>query len=166
MGSVDGQHRDSIAECYACGSSLASRLVEPIETYDRELLNWLTALSISVMSGTRSVRMADTLDVMRQMAVLLTSRFATVKLHPYLCSELVVPEMILTRGHISIETRTLSERHHLVQLIAWLMQDLEPRLRGAWRAKAVRYNHMLKDFERAPASYIKMVQMFSDWRRG
>jgi hypothetical protein len=52
-----------------------------------------------------------------------------------------------------------------MQVIAWLMMDLQPRLRNAWLAtKAVRYNHMLKDFERAPSGYLKIVSDFSNWR--
>jgi hypothetical protein len=35
------------------------------------------------------------------------------------------------------------------------MVDLQPRLRMAWRAKAVRYNHLSKDFEDAPEWYLK-----------
>jgi hypothetical protein len=165
MGRPDGQHRESIADCYACGVSLARHSADAIETYDQEVLNWLSVLAQSVMTGTHTPRIADTTNVMRQMAVLLTSRFSTVKLHAHVCNAIVVPEMSLARGHISIETRTLMERHHLSQLIAWLMMDLEARLRDAWRAKAVRYNHMLKDFERAPQFYLKIVENFSDWRR-
>ncbi len=102
------------------------------------------------------------MDVMRHMSVLLTSRFLNLKLHNYVCNMLSAPEMSLARGRVSIETRTLVERHHLMQLIAWLMMDLQPRLRNAWLAKAVRYNHMLKDFERAPSGYLKIVDDFSN----
>ena len=48
---------------------------------------------------------------MRQLVMLLPSR--SLQLHAYICD----------------------------QLVAWLMADLKPRLRAAWRAKAVRYNH-------------------------
>ena len=73
--------------------------------------------------------------------------------------------MSITQGKIPIETRPILERHHIVQLIALLMVDLEPRLRDAWRAKAVRYNHLLKDFDDAPDWYRDVVEGFSDWRR-
>lgn len=165
MGRFDGQHRLSIADCFACGSSLAKNSGDAIEAYDRKVLHWLSDLSLSVMNGDYNSRAADTIDVMRQMAVLLTSRFETVKLHAYVCNRLAVPEISLAHGRIPIETRTLTERHHLMQLIGWLMMDLRPRLTDAWRAKAVRYNNMLKDFERAPRYYLKIVDGFSDWRR-
>lgn len=72
--------------------------------------------------------------------------------------------MQLTSGRVATETRPLYERHHLIQLIAWLMADLEPRLRIAWRAKAVRYNHLGKDFKNVPGWYLQIVGGFSDWR--
>ena len=70
----------------------------------------------------------------------------------------------MTSERIAFETRTLFERHHLIQLVAWLMAELEPRLRVAWRAKAVRYNHLGKDFEDAPEWYLKVVEGFANWR--
>ena len=72
--------------------------------------------------------------------------------------------MQMIKNRIAIEARPLHERHHLMELIGWLMDDLEPRLRIAWHAKAVRYNHLGKDFEDAPGWYLKMVEAFADWR--
>jgi len=165
MGSPESQHRDSISDCYACGASLAAKLANPIECYDQETMDWISQISHTVSVGTQRPDMLDSINVMRHMALLLASRFATVKLHAYVCNEIAVPEMPLERGPISFESRELDVRHHLIQLAGWLMVDLEPRLRSAWRAKALRYNHMLKDFERAPKSYLKVVEGFSDWRR-
>lgn len=77
-----------------------------------------------------------------------------------------VLEIQLTAGQVTTEPRPLHERHHLIQLIDWLMADLEPRLRMAWRAKAIRYNHLSNDFENAPAWYQKIAEGFADWRQG
>jgi hypothetical protein len=101
---------------------------------------------------------------MRQLAMLLTSRYSTVNLHAHVCDQIGIPEMNLTKGRIPFESRSVGERHHLIQLIAWLMVDLEPRLRSAWRSKAVRYNHLLKDFDDAPGWFLDVVEQFSDWR--
>jgi hypothetical protein len=108
--------------------------------------------------------MLDTLNVMRQMALLLLSRYSAVKLHAHVSGEMALPPTNLAPGHMSYESRTLAERHHLIQLVGWLMVDLEPRLRGAWRARALRYNHMLKGFERAPQFYLEIVASFANWR--
>ena len=165
MGSPDGQHRESLADCYVCGESLASSSVDLVEQYDGRVIDWLTALTIEVMNGVKDLRMINTVSVMRQMALLLTSRYLMVKFHAHVCGELAIPERLLVPGKVSFESRTLTERHHLIQLIGWLILDLEPRLRKAWREKAVRYNHMLKGFKGAPESYLKVVNEFADWRR-
>lgn len=164
MKGQDGEYREAISDCYACGASLASDFGEAIEGYHPEVIAWLAILSLSVSAGTHNRGEAGAINVMRQMAILLTSRFSIVRLHAHVCEVLMAPEMDLIRGKVPIESRTLAERHHLIQLIAWLMMDLEPRLRSAWRAKAVRYNHMLKDFENAPKFYLKIVEGFQNWR--
>lgn len=87
-------------------------------------------------------------------------------LREHLCAQLGIDDILMTRGRVSIEARTLAERHHLIQLVAWLMVDIGPRLRTAWRAKAVRYNYLRKDFKNAPEWYLKVVGGFSDWRVG
>jgi hypothetical protein len=164
MGNMQGQHRESIADCFACGASLASDLVDSVESYEPIVMNWLSEISKTVLSGSPSSNTLDTLNVMRQMALLLQSRYPSVKLHGHVCSELAVPSIELVPGHISFESRVLAERHHVIQLVGWMVMDLEPRLRGAWRTKAVRYNHMLKDFDRAPQSYLEIVEGFANWR--
>lgn len=164
MGNLQGQHRESIADCFACGASLASDLVDSVESYEPLVMDWLSEISKTALAGTLSPDMLDTLNVMRQMALLLLSRYSSVKLHAHVCGELALPPMELVPGHISYESRTLSERHHVIQLVGWLMIDLEPRLRGAWRAKAVRYNQMLKGFDRAPQLYLEIVEGFANWR--
>lgn len=166
MGHPDDQHRESISDCYACGTSLGGRTGGAIERYDGAVLDWMLALSQSVVSGDRNFGAPGEINVMRQMAVLLTAQSSTVKLHKHVCDMLAVSEMSLISGRVAVEARTLAERHHLVQLIGWLIQDLEPRLRQAWRAKAVRYNHMIKDFEWAPQYYLDLADKFSDWRQG
>ena len=164
MGNPQGQHRESIADCFACGASLASDMVDSVESYEPIVMDWLSEISKTVLSGCPSSNTLDTLNVMRQMALLLQSRYPSVKLRGHVCSELAVPSIELVPGHISFESRVLAERHHVIQLVGWMVMDLEPRLRGAWRTKAVRYNHMLKDFDRAPQSYLEIVEGFANWR--
>lgn len=166
MGNLQGQHRESIADCFACGEGLASGLVDPIEPYVPEVLNWLSGVSTSVMSSDPSASDFDNLNVMRQLALLFLSRYSTVRLHDHVCGELGLQPVLLAYEKLGFESRLLAERHHVIQLIGWLMMDLESRMRSAWRAKAVRYNHMLKDFDRAPDFYCKIVGGFANWRAG
>ena len=164
MGSLQGHHRESIADCFACGESLASGLVDSIEPYVPEVMNWLSGVAASVMSSIPSATNSDILKVMRQLALLFLSRYSTVKLHDHVCGQLGLQPVALTYGKHGFESRLLAERHHVIQLIGWLMMDLESRLRSAWRAKAVRYNHMLKDFDGAPQFYLEIVEGFANWR--
>lgn len=161
MGNLQGQHRESIADCFACGASLASELVDSVESYEPVVMDWLTKISKEALSDTN---MLGTLNVMRQMALLLLSRYSSVKLYAHVCCELALPPMELAHGHMSYESRTLAERHHVIQLVGWVMMDLEPRLKRAWQARALRYNHMLKGFDRAPRFYLEIVKGFENWR--
>jgi len=61
--------------------------------------------------------------------------------------------------------QSIEERHHLIQLVMWLLVEPEMRLGAAWRAGAVRYNLFLKDFDDAPNWYIHIVSKFTDWRQ-
>lgn len=70
----------------------------------------------------------------------------------------------MSPGRISIESCELKLRHHLIQLIGYLMLDLPGRLDDAWRSRAIRYNHMLKDFKNVPISYERVVSRFMNWR--
>lgn len=167
IGAPDFVAADSLSACHQCGFDLGKASMEPIVSYDKQASDWLATLCGQLTHGdaNQSVLNLDSLGVMRRLTMLLTSQYRTVRLHAHVCNQLGVPEVEMTKGRITIETRPLHERHHLIQQVAWLMVDLEPRLGIAWRAKAVRYNHLGKDFENAPEWYLKVAEGFSDWRR-
>lgn len=88
------------------------------------------------------------------------------KLQRYLLDRIGMPSMPRPTGRISIEERRRNERHLWLLCALWLMIDLEDRLRDAWLAKAVRYNLMVKDFDKQPQGYRLLVGRFSNWRCG
>ena len=156
---------ESLATCHQCGFNLSSSPYEPIISYNLEIGNWIGDLSKQFTPDlTEKQFRLDTFNVLHQLAMLLTSRYATVLLHKFLCDQINILEIEFSSGRTAFETRPLQERHHLIQLIGWLMIDLEVRLQLAWRSKAVRYNHLFKDFEVAPEWYMKIIGKFSDWR--
>jgi hypothetical protein len=165
MGRLDRAVTDFLTGCHWCGYELGRSVPEPIVVYDKTASDWHEGLCRQLADPRlhESLKL-DTFNVMRQLAMLLTSRYSTVNLHAHVCDQIGIPEMNLTKGRIPFESRSVGERHHLIQLIAWLMVDLEPRLRSAWRSKAVRYNHLLKDFDDAPGWFLDVVEQFSDWR--
>jgi len=164
MGTPQARRRESLADCFACGNSLASELPEPVECYDLQAMQWLSDLQRAVMSGASGKKLVDEFNVMRQMSLLLLSKYPSLTLHSHICAKLNLRYPEMTSARQPLESRALVERHHLAQLASWLMMDLESRLKEAWRAKAVRYNHLLKDFDNAPTHYQKLVGKFSNWR--
>jgi hypothetical protein len=158
---------ESLATCHQCGFDLRRAHTTPIVSYNSQTTEWHRILCIKMLSGQlqRDPVTLDVLNVMHHLIFMLSSRYAQVRLKEYVCERLNVADIPLTPGRLSFESRSLVERHHLIQLMAWLMIDLEPRLRAAWRAKAIRYNLMFKDFTDAPDWYLIIVEGFSDWRR-
>lgn len=100
--------------------------------------------------------------VMHQLCRIMTTRYKHAHLREFVLDQIGVPDIELIGGHIPFEMRTIQERHHLLQLVGWLMVDLEPRLTAAWRAKAVRYNLLLKDFGSSPNWYAAIVDGFAN----
>lgn len=158
---------DSLAGCHQCGFDLGEASAQPIISYDKQASDWHAGLCRELECkgfGPSGVGL-DTFAVMRKVAMLLTSQYAIVKLQANVCDQLRIKQPEVIKGRIAMETRPLDERHHLIQLVAWLMVDLAPRLEMAWRAKAIRYNHLGKDFEGAPEWYLAVIESFMDWRR-
>jgi hypothetical protein len=159
---------DPLSACYACGFDLCRAPARPIISYDARTSEWLRSLwrSIEPVPGRQQPGLdVDTFLVMHQLMYLLMSTTPSIALREHVLDQLGVQDIEMTGGRVPFETRPLDERHHLMQIVAWLMVDLEPRLRDAWRAKAVRYNHLLKGFNDPPESYMRMAEKFSDWRR-
>ena len=146
--------------CHACGMDLRESDAQAVACYLPELKHWLIALA---KGGPEAVDLDDW-NVMHHLARLLMSDTAHLRLHEHLCRQLSVPEWVFPEGRISIESCELGLRHHLMQLIGYLMVDLQGGLDAAWRARAIRYNHMLKDFRNAHAGYARMVSRFENWR--
>jgi hypothetical protein len=103
-------------------------------------------------------------EVMHQLCRIMTTRYAHADLRNFVLNQISVTDIALSSGRISFEMRSINERHHLIQLVAWLLVDPEVRLTAAWRRGAVRYNLFLKDFDNPPNWYVQIVSKFSDWR--
>jgi len=151
-----------LTNCHACGENISHGEVPNPRPYDPAALAWLRSLTKRLHDAPGDV--AADLAITRQLSTLLTSRYSTVSLQEYVCDQLGVEPIPISRKRIAFETRPLSERHHFLQLASWLQVDLSERLRQAWRARAVRYNHLLKDFVNPPVAYVRLAEQFSNWR--
>lgn len=75
----------------------------------------------------------------------------------YLARMMGIEALDIQRGRVAFEARRVAERHHVVMLALWVLMFPEERLRRAWEVKAVRYNHLVKDFHDQPHWYNEMT---------
>lgn len=98
--------------------------------------------------------------VLHQLCRIMGTKQNRGKLLAYVSDQLRMPAPQVVLRRMSVEERRLAERHPLLLCGLWLMVNLEDRLRAAWKAKAVRYNLMVKDFHDPPVWYSSIVQEF------
>lgn len=154
-----------LSTCHACDFDLRSApTVEP-HSFDTPsaaiLLQSSQALMLQSPAGEWDL---DRYAVMHHLCRTMTTRYEHVSLRKFVLKCLGYPDILSTTRHMSFEMRPIEQRHHLAQLGAWMLVDLEARLVAAWRAQAVRYNVLLKDFPEPPIWYQKIVEKLSDWR--
>jgi Zn ribbon nucleic-acid-binding protein len=146
--------------CHACGMDLRQSPVQPVKAYSSEIHDWL----LTMAAGGVNALELDDWNVMRHLSRLIVTDVSHLKLHQHLCRKIGAPEWPIPEGRVSIELCELELRHHLSQLIGYLMLDLQGGIEDAWRSRAIRFNHMLKDFKNAPPSYERVVSRFMHWR--
>lgn len=155
---------ESMGGCHACGFPFADSPQEAIWGYDEDALEFHAELCRAIAEQEAQGVDLDVVRVMHQLVRLMLTRYRIVTLRQHVCRELQVADVMEISGQMYLETMPLRERHHLIQLVSWLMVDLTGRLEAAWRARALRYNHMVKDFEGAPDWYQRVAGQFIDWR--
>jgi len=157
-GGLDEAHEMTM--CHECMADLRTTPVVELHAYLPEIKDWLVGLA---SGGVTSVQLDDW-NVMHHFSKLLLSEVTKVRLYEHLRLQEGAPELPKPNGRVSIESCDLTMRHHLMQLVAYLMLDIEGRLGDAWRMRALRYNHMLKGFSRPPHQYQSLVGQFMNWR--
>lgn len=153
-----------LSYCFECGFDLRASSVEMPEKYDKAASTLLRALCQLPADEMPAKTEIGQLEVLRHLCTLMTSRYKHLCLREFVATQLGIPNPPVTPGKVSFEARPIAERHHLLQLSGWLVVDLERRLGEAWRCRAVRYNHLLKDFADRPDWYTKIVAQFANWR--
>ncbi len=159
---ADHEHMD---RCHACAFALAESPTQAIWGYDRAALEFHLELCRMVTESDASTVDLDVMRVLHHLVRLMLSRYATLSLREHVCTQLGLPDQLEISAKTHVETMPLNHRHHMVQLAAWLMVDLNERMGVAWRARAIRYNHMRKDFADPPHWYRDVVSRYSNWRR-
>ena len=166
MTRTDATEVTPLSYCHSCGSDLRNAVTEEPIVYDSEASLLLLELNRHFDLGmwVSSEWDVGQFAVMHQLCRIMTARSKHVHLRKFVLDQVGVQDIELTPGYLNFEMRVISERHHLMQLTSWLFLDLESRLTAAWRARAVRYNVLLKDFPEPPRQYHQIVERLSNWR--
>lgn len=165
MSSPDTLMTDSMCYCHSCQYDLRNANCEQPITYDHQASQLLLDATRMASCAAGSRWDIDRYAVMRQLCLLMTAPNKKLRLREFVLDQLSQADMELKRGYFSFEMRAIEERHHLMQLTAWILTDIEPRLTTAWREGCVRYNVLLKDFPDKPDWYDKIVKKFINWRK-
>lgn len=110
---------ESLATCHKCRFDLRRAIPKPIMPYDSQTTEWHRILFLKTLSGQfqRDPVSSDDLNVIYHVIFMLFSRYSRFRLREYVCQRLNVVDIPLTQGYPSFESRSLVERHHLVQLM-------------------------------------------------
>jgi hypothetical protein len=148
----------SMRHCHACNFDLATAHQESPEFHNSPAsLAWMMeqVQSIDALSegAPSSVDLCE-LDVLRNLVGLMLSRTPTNRLNEYVAEQIGVAAIEWPGNkRIAFESLPRSQRHQLLLQGAWLMLSPAERVTTAWQAKAIRYNHLVKDFEQMPDWY-------------
>lgn len=155
-----------LSYCHLCGFDFRNAAIDKPIVYDPKASQLLLKLNRQfdqdIILG--SEWDVGQFSVMHQLCRIMTARSKHVHLREFILDQVGAQDIELTTGYINFEMRTIHERHHLLQLAAWMLFDFEFRLTSAWHSRGVRYNILLKDFESAPGWYKNIVLKFSNWR--
>ncbi len=158
----------ALAACFNCGFNLAAAPTRPIQVLDKHAFDLLAALvgSLDAVSVDPSKRFpADQVIVLKHLMRLMLSKRPTVGLRSFVAGELGVKDPALgSERRLAIESLSTATRHDLLQFGTWILLNPAVRLRHAWRSRAIRYNHLLREFDAPPAWYTGIAHQFSEWR--
>ncbi len=156
-GEADGE-RVNVSRCHECKANLAAAPTLQPSIVDEEAFDKLVAMAESVAAPSPPAECVGELAVLRHLCALMLSTRNAVALRAYLLNLHGIQDPVEAVEHrIPFESLSLVARHVLLQCGAWLLSDRECRLGAAVLAGALRYNHLLRDFDDAPAWYRQNV---------
>ncbi|MEW8458375.1 MAG: TniQ family protein [Candidatus Thiodiazotropha sp.] len=155
-----------IAMCYACGYDFRGAEIKPICFPSADLSEIYTNMLNSLIYPCSTDKIFDFgfFSVMHQLCKVMGTRQNHGALLAYLSDRISLPILAMPNGWVTIEERRRYERFIWLNCLLWLMDDLEKRLIEAWKAKAIRYNLMRRDFKDAPQWYCNISNKCENWR--
>ena len=151
----------SVTRCHECRVDLAAAPAEAPLVIEPFAFARVAAIAASIQDCIRAKRgmlSVGELDVLRHLCTLMLSTRGTLALRAYMVDVHGVADPVaLGAKRIPLESLPTETRHVLLQCAAWLLNDLPGRLGAAVRSGALRYNHLLRDFDNPPLWYRSVV---------
>lgn len=167
QGRPDIKTADVLSLCHVCNFDLRHAKADRVGLRSDETVDRLVLLcgALELAPATIPIDSRDDhLAVLHHLCTLMYSTLKRVQLGDYVAEQIGLFEPQFARSRLPFEGRSLGDRTEILTLALWLKLDLRIRLRDAWRNRALRYNHMVKDFEEAPTWYLQATEGLSNWR--
>ena len=162
LGKSNGFQFDPLNICWQCQFDLSKADLQKVDVWDKQVFsdwrNVLLNLSDELIPIGREMR--DQLKITHHFMTVLFSPRLAPKLHAYLCAQTGRnhQEIRKNKSRTTWESRNVIDRHYMLELCWWLIGDYPNRLLSAWQDKAIRYNHMLKDFSDCPQNFVRLTK--------
>lgn len=151
--------------CHECGFDLREAPVNAPVFYEDSSRQLMQEVLNMLEGGGGTKFDLGFFSVLHQMCKILLSNTKHIGLRRYVSDQVNTLDVPLQTGKVCYEERSIQERHRIIQLGMWLMNDPEHRVIDAWKkAKAVRYNVLKRDFHEMPGWYREVVLRCSNWR--
>ncbi|BBP45379.1 hypothetical protein THMIRHAS_07520 [Thiosulfatimonas sediminis] len=146
-----------LSTCFNCGFDLADSKPEKAIFWNNDTsARWGQLLS-GIQENKLTRYQSEQLAVLHQFVKLLCSKVVSEKLFDFMESKF---RMVLERPNFGLrhfEANDIIRRFGIIQCAWWLLSEWPNNLKGAWLDGAVRYNHLLKDFDGMPDWYLREV---------
>lgn len=139
--------------CHACRFDLCKAEASVPTCLDEGAATWLTQLWGDFAAGDLRAGTVERIELLHVVSTLLTRHRKAMHLADHVCDQLGLDRLSPDPGRMPLESRSVGERHQLLQMAAWLLLDLPGRLTQALQEHAVRFNHLTRDFHFLPDDY-------------
>jgi hypothetical protein len=157
----------TVSRCHVCRAKLGSAPTQAPGVVDADALTKIVAFANAVATPSPPPTCIEELAVLRHLCALMLSTRKVVTLRAYLLALHGLDDPVEPTGErVPFESLGLTTRHTLLQCGSWLLGDLGERLGSAVAARALRYNHLLRDFDAAPGWYRSLVSRTISRRGG
>ncbi len=147
-----------LSTCSCCGNDLAMAPNYDILIIDKDAHNeWSKMLKSLENNVPLSQIMLERLRVLHQLTKVLTSVNHSRPLLNYLETQLHLGSTNTDTNVRFIEALGAKQRHLIIGLAWWLLQDWPKHLKTCWLHGVVRYNYLLKDFDNVTDWYKNSV---------